>query len=138
MPTMSRRKAASGSSCILVISVPANAMRPLVRVSRPAITINRLVLPAPLGPKTPTVSPAPICKLMPFRILTFAAAVPRVRCAALRSITAGSIVAGSFAALDDDAMKLVQSLIVVPAIWAGGSLIICPLWKNRLVSPTCR
>jgi len=47
-------------------------------------------------------------------------------------------VAGSFAALDDDAMKLVQSLIVVPAIWAGGSLIICPLWKNRLVSPTCR
>ena len=42
------------------------------------------------------------------------------------------------AALDDDAMKLVQSLIVMPAIWAGGSLIICPLWKNRLVSPTCR
>jgi hypothetical protein len=70
---------------------------------------------------------------MPFRILTFAAAVPRVRCAASRSITAGS-----FAALDDDAMKLAQSLIVMPAIWGGGSLIIYLLWKNWLASPTCR
>ena len=90
IPTISRRMAASGSSSIWVISVPLRKIRPLVRFSRPAITMSRLVLPAPLGPRILTVSPTLIRKSIPFKMFTEAAVFPSVKCAAFRSMTVGS------------------------------------------------
>jgi hypothetical protein len=43
------------------------------------MTIIRLVLPDPEGPTTATVSPAPISRLMPFRILTVPAWLASLR-----------------------------------------------------------
>ena len=56
--------------------------------------MSRLVLPAPLGPRMPTVSPALIRKSIPFRMFTEAAALPSVKCAAFRSMTVGSCADG--------------------------------------------
>ena len=64
-------------------------MLPPVRLSSPAMIISRLVLPAPLGPSTPTVSPASIDRLMPRRISTMPSALDRA------SLASSSIMTGA-------------------------------------------
>src|ERR1700690_3705807 len=42
------------------MSAPANRSVPLRKRTVPEITLNNVVLPAPLGPPKPTISPSPI------------------------------------------------------------------------------
>src|ERR1700722_4750970 len=79
MPTCSRRSFASASSFSRVISCPSSETLPEVARSRPASTINRLVLPDPDGPMRPTASPLAISRSTPRSMLTGPAADGTVR-----------------------------------------------------------
>ena len=52
---MPRRDRACGG--IDVMSEPSNSIRPVVGAASPVIRLNRVVLPAPLGPITASASP---------------------------------------------------------------------------------
>ena len=58
---MPRRERACGG--IAVTSDPPNSMRPLVGATSPVIKLNKVVLPAPLGPITANASPAATARL---------------------------------------------------------------------------
>src|SRR5450432_850520 len=51
-----RQRSAAGSA---VTSLPSNQIEPCVGGSTPAIRLNSVDLPAPLGPISPTISPRP-------------------------------------------------------------------------------
>src|SRR6185369_7429772 len=53
---MPRRQRRCGGSAVM--SRPSNAMRPVSTRTSPQIRLNSVVLPAPLGPRMPSVSPA--------------------------------------------------------------------------------
>ncbi len=79
MPTRPRRKRASASSPIRVMSVPAIATRPAVGFSSPAATISSDDLPEPDAPVSATLSPAATASDTPDRISTGPARLLRVR-----------------------------------------------------------
>jgi hypothetical protein len=58
-----RRESSSGD--MPVMSSPANSTAPAVGRIWPRIALNSVVLPLPLGPMTPTISPGPTLKLTP-------------------------------------------------------------------------
>src|ERR1700712_187956 len=95
MPTRPRRKRASPSSPMRVMSVPATVTRPDVAVSSPAATIKRDDLPEPDGPKRATVSPAGIDRETPFRMLTGPATLDSV------SLTSSKLMAAGELCIDD-------------------------------------
>ena len=70
MPTRPRRKRASASSPMRVMSVPATVMRPALGRSSPAATISSEDLPEPDGPVSATLWPAGTPRETPFRIST--------------------------------------------------------------------
>ena len=56
----SRERACGG---IAVMSAPSNSMRPLLGATSPVIRLNKVVLPAPLGPITASASPPSTARL---------------------------------------------------------------------------
>ena len=90
-------------------------MLPPVRLSSPAMIISRLVLPAPLGPSTPTVSPASIDRLMPRRISTMPSALDRASLASSSMMT-GAVDWCAFLGEGDDTVWSVMSGIPVKSI----------------------
>ena len=60
---MPRRDSSSGDRPVM--SSPANSTAPDVGRICPRMLLNSVVLPLPLGPMTPTISPGPSLKLTP-------------------------------------------------------------------------
>ena len=60
---MPRRASLSGDTPVM--SSPQNTMRPEVGLICPRIALNSVVLPLPLGPITPMISPGATEKLTP-------------------------------------------------------------------------
>ncbi len=58
-----RRESSSGD--MLVMSSPQNSTLPVVGLIWPRMLLNSVVLPEPLGPMTPTISPGPTDRLTP-------------------------------------------------------------------------
>ncbi len=62
---MSRRRSRSAASLVSVMSLPCSRMRPSSGFSRRITVLPTVVLPQPLSPTTPSVSPALMVKLTP-------------------------------------------------------------------------
>ncbi len=58
---MPSRERACGA--MAVMSAPSNTMRPLLGATSPVIRLNKVVLPAPLGPITASASPPSTTRL---------------------------------------------------------------------------
>src|SRR5436309_2696158 len=73
-----------------VMSRPSSTMRPLVGVSRPAISPSRVDFPEPLGPVSATHSPGAMVRETPFKIATSAWPSGSERVRSVASTAAGA------------------------------------------------